>query len=130
MFLLAISSVCTYVISWLLLLSISIIIVCMFFLVLLIKVDLICSVVHITALVVISISLVDLTLTNMFFCLAVTNYQCCSFSSGIQRVVFCYARVKCHERKNWIDCPACYGSQHSCHVDGNAKLYRYSCVPR
>ena len=22
------------------------------------------------------------------------------------------------------------GSQHSCHVDGNAKLYRYKCVPR
>lgn len=32
--------------------------------------------------------------------------------------------------KQWADCPSCFGSQHSCHVDGNAKLYRYKCVPR
>ena len=32
--------------------------------------------------------------------------------------------------KKWIDCPSCFGCQHSCHVDGNAKLYRYSCVRR
>ena len=29
------------------------------------------------------------------------------------------------EGKNWLECPACEINQHSCHVDGNAKLYRY-----
>ena len=28
-------------------------------------------------------------------------------------------------QKNWLECPACSDEQHSCHVDGNAKLYRY-----
>ncbi|XP_057311085.1 uncharacterized protein LOC130648956 isoform X2 [Hydractinia symbiolongicarpus] len=27
--------------------------------------------------------------------------------------------------KNWLECPSCEVNQHSCHVDGNAKLYRY-----
>ena len=27
--------------------------------------------------------------------------------------------------KNWFECPSCAVSQHSCHVDGNSKLYRY-----
>uniref|UniRef100_A0A7M5XED2 CxC3 like cysteine cluster domain-containing protein n=2 Tax=Clytia hemisphaerica TaxID=252671 RepID=A0A7M5XED2_9CNID len=26
---------------------------------------------------------------------------------------------------SWFDCPACGDQQHSCHVDGNCKLYRY-----
>ena len=26
---------------------------------------------------------------------------------------------------SWFDCPSCHDQQHSCHVDGNNKLYRY-----
>ena len=29
-----------------------------------------------------------------------------------------------------FDCPCCKVSQHSVHVDGNKKLYRYAKVPR
>ena len=29
-----------------------------------------------------------------------------------------------------FDCPACFGQQHSAHVDGNKKLYRYSKISR
>jgi len=29
-----------------------------------------------------------------------------------------------------LDCPACYSKQHSVHIDGNKKLYRFSKVPR
>lgn len=29
------------------------------------------------------------------------------------------------QHKDWLECPACSETQHSCHVDGNAKLYRY-----
>jgi len=29
-----------------------------------------------------------------------------------------------------LECPACHGNQHSVHVDGNRKLYRFSKVPR
>ena len=29
------------------------------------------------------------------------------------------------EKKNWLKCPCCSINQHSCHIDGNMKLYRY-----
>ena len=29
------------------------------------------------------------------------------------------------QQRNWLECPACDGQQHSCHVDGNCKLYRF-----
>lgn len=29
------------------------------------------------------------------------------------------------QQKNWMECPSCHDDQHSCHVDGNNKLYRY-----
>ena len=29
-----------------------------------------------------------------------------------------------------LECPACKGQQHSVHIDGNRKLYRFSKVPR
>jgi len=29
-----------------------------------------------------------------------------------------------------LECPACYKGQHSVHIDGNRKLYRFSKVPR
>uniref|UniRef100_A0A7M5U8G7 CxC3 like cysteine cluster domain-containing protein n=1 Tax=Clytia hemisphaerica TaxID=252671 RepID=A0A7M5U8G7_9CNID len=29
------------------------------------------------------------------------------------------------QSKDWMECPACYPHPHSCHVDGNSKLYRY-----
>lgn len=26
---------------------------------------------------------------------------------------------------DWMECPCCSVYQHSCHIDGNCKLYRY-----
>ncbi|XP_046855423.1 uncharacterized protein LOC124448448 [Xenia sp. Carnegie-2017] len=32
--------------------------------------------------------------------------------------------------RTWKNCPPCSIDQHSCHVDGNQKVYRFSKVPR
>ncbi|XP_028403461.1 uncharacterized protein LOC114526140 [Dendronephthya gigantea] len=34
------------------------------------------------------------------------------------------------QEKQWAKCPSCFRSKHLCHVDENAKLYRYKSVPR
>lgn len=40
------------------------------------------------------------------------------------------SELKVLERQCPFECPACFKQQHSVHVDGNKKLYRYSKVAR
>ncbi|XP_028417750.1 uncharacterized protein LOC114542274 [Dendronephthya gigantea] len=52
------------------------------------------------------------------------------FHRAFKEWCFAMHEIDVLKGRNWMECPCCYKNQHSCHVDGNAKLYRYSCVPR
>ena len=43
---------------------------------------------------------------------------------------YCQFEIKKLKKQPLFECPACYKEQHSIHIDGNRKLYRYSKVPR
>ncbi|XP_066914469.1 uncharacterized protein [Clytia hemisphaerica] len=47
------------------------------------------------------------------------------FSTAFKEWCFCQYKIDCAQHKNWLECPACAYEQHSSHVDGNCKLYRY-----
>lgn len=48
-----------------------------------------------------------------------------AFSTSFREWCYClYEKEKIQENM-WFDCPCCTISQHSCHVDGNCKLYRF-----
>ncbi|XP_044163520.1 uncharacterized protein LOC114951222 isoform X3 [Acropora millepora] len=48
-----------------------------------------------------------------------------TFSRSFKEWKFCQHEIQQLEGMNWMKCPICSVSQHSCHVDGNMKLYRY-----
>ncbi|XP_028415546.1 uncharacterized protein LOC114538616 isoform X3 [Dendronephthya gigantea] len=52
------------------------------------------------------------------------------FHCAFKEWCFAMHEVDILQEKQWANCPSCFRSQHSCHVDGNAKLYRYNSVPR
>ncbi|XP_066918229.1 uncharacterized protein, partial [Clytia hemisphaerica] len=47
------------------------------------------------------------------------------FSTSFKEWCFCQHQIERIQKKNWMQCPSCTFDQHSCHVDGNCKLYRY-----
>uniref|UniRef100_A0A7M5WXJ8 CxC3 like cysteine cluster domain-containing protein n=2 Tax=Clytia hemisphaerica TaxID=252671 RepID=A0A7M5WXJ8_9CNID len=47
------------------------------------------------------------------------------FSMAFKEWCFCQHKIHILQKKKWIECPSCTHVQHSCHVDGNCKLYRY-----
>lgn len=48
-----------------------------------------------------------------------------TFSRSFKEWKFCQFEVDHLQGHNWMKCPTCSIFQHSCHVDGNMKLYRY-----
>ena len=48
-----------------------------------------------------------------------------TFSRSFKEWKFCMHEVQVAQGFSWMECPACSLDQHSCHVDGNMKLYRY-----
>ena len=48
-----------------------------------------------------------------------------TFSRSFKEWKFCMYEVEIGQGLSWMECPACALYQHSCHVDGNMKLYRY-----
>eukprot|EP00794_Sanderia_malayensis_P004264 gene4264-4831_t len=47
------------------------------------------------------------------------------FSLAFKEWKYCQYEIDKLMGKDWMKCPCCSISQHSCHVDGNCKLYRY-----
>jgi len=48
-----------------------------------------------------------------------------TFSRSFKEWKFCQYELCRLQGMDWFRCPTCSISQHSCHVDGNMKLYRY-----
>lgn len=48
-----------------------------------------------------------------------------TFSRSFKEWKFCQFEVDHLQGHNWMKCPTCSIFQHSCHVDGNMKLYLY-----
>lgn len=48
-----------------------------------------------------------------------------TFSRSFREWKFCQHELVKLQRLDWMKCPPCTVDQHSCHVDGNMKLYRY-----
>lgn len=48
-----------------------------------------------------------------------------TFSRSFKEWKFCMYEVEIIKGLSWMVCPTCALDQHSCHVDGNMKLYRY-----
>lgn len=49
-----------------------------------------------------------------------------TFSSSFKEWKYWRHEKDMIQKMNWLECPPCTVKQHSCHVDGNCKLYRYS----
>ena len=47
------------------------------------------------------------------------------FSVAFKEWKYCQFELESMKGVNWMECPCCEKEQHSCHVDGNMKLYRY-----
>ncbi|XP_065901149.1 uncharacterized protein [Dysidea avara] len=52
------------------------------------------------------------------------------FSKAFSEWKYCNFELKKMTKTPLLECPACYQGQHSVHIDGNRKLYRFSKVPR
>ncbi|KAJ7337885.1 hypothetical protein OS493_008043 [Desmophyllum pertusum] len=50
-----------------------------------------------------------------------------TFNRSFKEWKFCTYEVQITQGLSWMECPTCSLYQHSCHVDGNMKLYRYEC---
>ncbi|KAK3745571.1 hypothetical protein QZH41_009877, partial [Actinostola sp. cb2023] len=48
-----------------------------------------------------------------------------AFTRSFKEWKFCQHELNLLSYQDWMKCPPCSISQHSCHVDGNMKLYRY-----
>ncbi|XP_044171275.1 uncharacterized protein LOC122955576 isoform X2 [Acropora millepora] len=48
-----------------------------------------------------------------------------TFSRAFKEWKFCMYELQNAQDVSWMECPACSLNQHSCHVDGNMKLYRF-----
>ena len=48
-----------------------------------------------------------------------------TFSSSFREWKFCKYELDQLMKKNFMECPSCSPNQHSAHVDGNMKLYRF-----
>jgi len=55
----------------------------------------------------------------------VGKIQPASYSRAFKEWCYCNFQKDKIQKKNWLKCPCCSVTQHSCHVDGNCKLYRY-----
>lgn len=53
-----------------------------------------------------------------------------AFSKSFQEWRYCRYELKRLKKEALFECPACYDHQHSVHIDGNRKLYRFSKVKR
>lgn len=53
-----------------------------------------------------------------------------TFSKAFDEWRYFNFEIHCLQQSCCTDCPCCSVSQHSVHVDGNKKLYRYAKVPR
>lgn len=59
----------------------------------------------------------------LFFKIGVINDS--AFSVAFKEWKFCNHEINLLQFKDFMVCPTCATYQHSAHVDGNAKLYRY-----
>ncbi|XP_028409242.1 uncharacterized protein LOC114531826 [Dendronephthya gigantea] len=48
-----------------------------------------------------------------------------TFGSSFREWKYCRYELDQYMGKNFLECPSCNPSQHSAHVDGNMKLYRF-----
>ena len=53
-----------------------------------------------------------------------------SFNRAFKEWKFCKFELEKLAGKNWMECPPCSIHQHSGHVDGNSKLYRFMSAGR
>ena len=59
-----------------------------------------------------------------FFQIGIINIS--TFSRAFKEWKFCKHELELLQQKKWMTCPACTEQQHSAHVDGNMKLYRFN----
>ena len=65
----------------------------------------------------------NIYIVNCLFQVGVINDT--AFSSAFKEWKFCTHEFNLLQFKDLMVCPTCSTYQHSVHVDGNAKLYRY-----
>ena len=49
-----------------------------------------------------------------------------TFSRSFREWKYCQHEIDMLMHKDWMVCPPCHLDQHSVHIDGNMKLYRYN----
>ena len=59
------------------------------------------------------------------FCLQVPTINATAFGVSFKEWKFCQFELDKLRHINWMKCPACDDHQHSVHMDGNMKLYRF-----
>ena len=67
----------------------------------------------------------NLTL-NILFIFQVPVINSATFGTSFKEWEFCQYELDRLRKINWMACPACEDCQHSVHVDGNMKLYRFT----
>ena len=53
-----------------------------------------------------------------------------TFRKAFAEWCYCQFEVDSLHEQDWKKCPPCSIDQHSCHVDGNQKVYRFKKVSR
>jgi len=48
-----------------------------------------------------------------------------AFATSFKEWTYCQFELDQERQISWMECPACSNKQHSVHVDGNMKLYRF-----
>ena len=66
--------------------------------------------------------------TFVFFQIGTINIS--TFSRSFKEWKFCNFELDQLQMKDWMKCPPCTIQQHSAHVDGNMKLYRFKTAGR
>ena len=63
-------------------------------------------------------------------CLQVNVINAATFRKAFAEWCYCQFEVDGLQLQDWKKCPPCSVNQHSCHIDGNHKVYRFKKVSR
>ena len=66
----------------------------------------------------------------ILFCCQIGRINPTTFRKAAAEWRYCQYELEKLQGICWLECPPCSVSQHSAHVDGNQKLYRFKSVPR
>ena len=63
-------------------------------------------------------------------CLQVNVINAATFRKAFAEWCYCQFEVDGLQLQDWKMCPPCSVNQHSCHIDGNHKVYRFKKVSK